>query len=137
MAMMFLIVIPDGAEATVYALLTNWLNVATELGIVFGYLLNCIVGITSKSEYEEGEWSKLEIVTLVSSTIKFVPILFLYVKYKSVDVLPSGRKEMRCQFNENNCSWSGACTCSVVMLLGVGVALAHNIFIMFKPNGCF
>ena len=98
MCVMFLAMIPGGAEGTLYALITTWQNVAAEVAYDLGTLLECPISV-SNDDLENGKWGNLIKLTWITSAIQVIPIFFVYLEYKGVKVLPDNQEDTKAQLN--------------------------------------
>jgi hypothetical protein len=136
MAVMFLVHVPDGAEATVYALLTTWLNVATEISFAIGTLLECALPDVDNRDIEAGNWGGLIDLVWITSVIRILPILFLWTRLRNVEVLPNGRREVRAQFDKDNKNWWGAFSFASIFISSLVVSVAAAVIAIYYPNLC-
>ena len=86
MVVMFLAMIPPGAEGTIFALITTWQNLAGEVGYDFGTLLECVWPVKNE-ELKDHQWQNLTTLTWVTSAIQCMPCLWVYLKVKNVRVV--------------------------------------------------
>lgn len=133
---MFLVFIPDGAEATVYALLSTWLNLASELSIGLGTILACSFFRTSNADLIDHHWGGVIDLTWITSAVQLLPIAFVYAKIRGIDCLPDGRRETRAQYDPERSSWYGAVAFVTVYMGSIAAALTEGIILISDPNSC-
>jgi hypothetical protein len=135
MAIMFLPMIPNGAEATVYSLLTTWTNVASEIGLDLGTAIGCASPVLTKSLIA-GEFEGVVKLTWITSALQVLPLFFIFISFHNVDCLPNGRREMRAQFDRNNKSWWGAFGMAVLYVTSILASVFAAVYIVFFPDAC-
>jgi hypothetical protein len=134
MAIMFLAVIPHGAEATIFALITTWLNVASEIAGSLSSLVDCSLTHISNAELNAGEIGGLVELTWVTSTIQLLPIIFAFVSYRNVECLPNGMREVRAQFVSESKYWWGAFGFTLVIAASLLGSSVFVLLIIAFPN---
>jgi hypothetical protein len=136
MSMIYLSLIPDGAEGTIFALITTLLNVATEVSLVVTDSIVCSnLFVDSKQELKIGS-SGLIRLTWIASSIQLFPILFVFCKLRGIDILPDGRRETRLQYDSRRRCWWGAFIFSVLLVLSFLASVAASIIITSYPSTC-
>ena len=136
MAIMFLVHVPDGAECTVYALITTWLHIAMEMGFGLGAVLECSVSGVGNEALESGDWGGLRTVVWITSVIQVLPISFLFAQYRKVEVLPNGMRETRAQFDCGNKTWWGAAAFVTIFTGGILLTVTAFALVAFYPGLC-
>lgn len=133
---MFFAMIPPGTEGTVYALLTTWNNVAAEVGYDLGTALACGFNV-SNDAIENGNWNGILMLTVITSLIQALPILFVYSKVGTVRLMPNSITETKQQCGDDH---APSHTCAALFFfLFVGsivVSMAQALYVIFQPSAC-
>lgn len=136
MCIMFLAMIPDGQEGTLYAMITTWQNVAAEVAYDIGTLLECAITNVSNAAIEDGNWGGLIKLTYVTSAVQIVPIFFIYCKFKGVAVLPNSTVETKAQWNLENYTWAGAFAFMFLFIGSIVASLFESLYVIYFPGAC-
>ena len=136
MCIMFLAMIPDGQEGTLYAMITTWQNVAAEVAYDIGTLLECAVTNTSNEAIEEGHWGGLIKLTYITSAVQIFPIFFIYCKYKGVACLPNSTVETKAQWDAEKTSYSGAFLFMFLFIGSIAASMFEAVYVIYYPGAC-
>jgi hypothetical protein len=134
MAIMFIAVIPDGAEGTIFALITTWLNLSSEIAGSIGTIIDCSFTRISNSQLKAGDVSGLVKLTWATSVAQLLPIIFALFKYRNVDFLPDGLREVRAQFDSDSKFWWGGLSFTMVLISSISLSTVLVLLMIAYPN---
>jgi hypothetical protein len=133
-AIMFLTMIPDGAEGTVFALITSWLSLASQISLGLGTLLDFSIPNHSNTALREGHFESIVAMTWVTSAVQLLPIFFIYLRFRGVECLPNGRQETRAQFDKDRHCWWGAFTLVAIFISSLSAAVFQAVYFVVRPE---
>ena len=126
MAIMFLPQIPAGAEATIYALITTWIQLGQETSVGIGTAMSCLLEIRN-SRLRSGHNHGLIILTWVIVAAQTLPIFFLWCRCRNVYCLPNGVGEVRTQFNSERVCKFGAAAFVLLYVTGTAASITESV----------
>jgi len=126
MALLALAVIPGGIEGASYALLTTWMNVASEVGYDLGTLLTDIWNV-SNCALEKGKIEGLWKITVTTTVLQVSPILLIWM-------FPSGKKEVESMIKNETSSRVAGAVFIAVLAASIAASFAYCIYIIYEPT---
>lgn len=139
MCIMFLSMIPNGAEGTLYALITTWQNVAYEVGYDIGTLFECFIPV-SNTDLIDGNYAGVIKLTYLCSALQIVPVFFIYFKLNvngmDVACLPNSVVECQAQLNPENRTYWASVSFHFILIASIVVSFAQCIYVIYVPDAC-
>jgi len=127
--------IPPGSEGTVYALLSTWQNVASESGYQLGTYLTCVTNV-SDSAIEGGNWEGVLKLTIICSTIQFLPVFGIYLKTPGgIALLPNSIEDTKAQCDTGRRTPAGAWAFYVLFFASIAFSAGQSFYLAVDPNG--
>lgn len=136
MAMMFLPLIPDGAESTVFALITTWLNIGSDVSMGIGAVFDCALPNLTNTDLKNGNRDGIVILAWISACVQLVPLGFVYFKYRHVECVPNGRRETRAQFDPERTCQSGVLAFACIFAFGSLFTALMAFLVVAYPHAC-
>lgn len=135
-AISFLPIIPSGAESTVFALMSTWVTLASEISIGLGAATDCAGSDRTNQALETGNWMGIIELTWFNAIIHLVPILFVFMTVRNVQVLPEGLEAATSQIRHENRSWWGAFLFAFIFFGSIAGYCFGAIYFISNPEAC-
>ena len=119
-SIIFVMLCPEGAEGVTYALLTTVGNMAWTLAQDLGTSLTSLFDC-SNSALASGDYSGVLKLTILTSIIQILPILFLRM-------LPANKARHEALIRKRVSSRLGGAALVAVLVLGLGISLLLNVY---------
>ena len=135
MCIMFFTMIPSGSEGTVYALLSTWQNVASESGYQLGTYLTCVTNV-SDSAIDNGNWNGILKLTIICSSIQFLPVFGVYARTPSgVNLLPNSIEATKAQCDPGRKTPAGAWAFFALFFGSIAFSTGQSFYLAIDPDG--
>lgn len=135
MCIMFFTMIPAGSEGTVYALLSTWQNVASESGYQLGTYLTCVTNV-SDSAIESGNWNGILKLTIICSSIQFLPVFGIYARTPGgIDLLPNSIEATKAQCDPGRKTPAGAWVFFFLFFGSIAFSAGQSFYLAINPDG--
>lgn len=135
MCIMFLALIPPGLEGTLYAMITTWMNVATEMGYDVGTLMECFISV-SNDELEGGDFSGVILLTYITTALQITPVFFVHCRFKGIRWVPDNADMVRAQVNYDNVDDVGAMAFVIMFFGSIILSIVESVWVVVYPNAC-
>ena len=127
--------IPKGTEGTAYAMLSTWQNVAAEVGYDVGTSLDCGVNV-SNSALEKGNWTGVLKLTIICSSIQFLPVFGIYARTPGgVNLLPDSIADTKAQCDPGRKTPAGAWAFFVLFFGSIAFSAGQSFYLAVDPDG--
>lgn len=136
MAMMFLPLIPDGAESTIFALITTWLNIGSDVSMGIGAVFDCALPNLTNTALKNGNRDGIVILAWISVGVQLIPLGFVYFKCRHVECIPDGRRETRAQFDPERTCPSGVRAFICIFCCGSLFTALMALLLVAFPSAC-
>jgi hypothetical protein len=125
-----------GAEATVFAVISTFIFLASQISLGLGTSFQCGDLSTSNKEFNDGVFSRVKVLTWISGFIQLAPFVILFIKLKGVDLIADSRSDAAAQLGNGRGSWWGAFVFSVLFLCSVLGFSFGLLYFAVVPSAC-